>query len=91
MGAGGNDDIDLSSSEEKIWNGSDEESFYSLDHPGYSLESDPNSFVGGWHAHRAVWEGEDNSSTGGSRWTDRRRLSQEALNRGDSTAGGGRF
>jgi hypothetical protein len=40
----------------KLWDGSDEASFYSLDHPGYSFESDPTTFLGGWHAHRKVWE-----------------------------------
>lgn len=44
-----------------VWNGSDDEAFQRLDHPGYSLDSDPATFLGGWHAHRAVWEtpGED--------------------------------
>jgi hypothetical protein len=39
-----------------LWNGSDVEGFASLDHPGYALGSDPASCLGGWHAHRAVWE-----------------------------------
>jgi uncharacterized protein YodC (DUF2158 family) len=30
----------------------DKDAFASLDHPGYSLESDPNHFAGGWLAHR---------------------------------------
>lgn len=46
-----------------IWNGSDEEAFQSLDHPGYTMESDPRIFTGGWLAHRAALksgsEGED--------------------------------
>lgn len=40
----------------RLWDGSDEASFSSLDHPGYSLQSDPVTFVGGWRAHRTVWE-----------------------------------
>ncbi len=39
-----------------LWDGSDKESFYSLEHPGYSLESNPENFTGGWLAHRKVWE-----------------------------------
>lgn len=39
-----------------LWNGSDEKGFASLDHPGYTLESNSITHVGGWHAHRAVWE-----------------------------------
>ena len=42
--------VDLS-----IWDGSDEESFHSTDHPGYTLESDSVTHVGGWHAHKAAW------------------------------------
>jgi arsenical resistance protein ArsH len=41
--------------ESAIWDGSDVESYHSTDHPGYSLESDPTTHVGGWHAHRAAW------------------------------------
>ncbi|KAG7365266.1 arsenical resistance protein ArsH [Nitzschia inconspicua] len=44
------------STDPKLWDGSDETSFYSSDHPGYTLESDSTTFVGGWHAHRKVWE-----------------------------------
>jgi hypothetical protein len=39
-----------------LWNGSDKEAFYSLEHTGYSLQSDPDTHTGGWHAHRAAWE-----------------------------------
>ena len=39
-----------------LWDGSDEELFYSLEHPGYSMESDPENHTGGWHAHKAAWE-----------------------------------
>jgi arsenic resistance protein ArsH len=39
-----------------VWNGSNEETFSSQEHPGYSLESDPVSHIGGWHVHRAAWE-----------------------------------
>lgn len=37
-----------------IWNGQDKDAYYSLDHPGYALQSDPDTFVGGWLAHRAA-------------------------------------
>lgn len=39
-----------------LWDGSDKVAFYSLRHPGYSLKPDPETHVGGWHAHKAVWE-----------------------------------
>ena len=39
-----------------VWNGSNEEVFSSQEHPGYSLESDPVTHIGGWHVHRAAWE-----------------------------------
>ena len=39
-----------------VWNGSNEETFSSQDHPGYSLEPDPVTHIGGWHVHRAAWE-----------------------------------
>eukprot|EP00539_Tryblionella_compressa_P015912 CAMPEP_0178846682 /NCGR_PEP_ID=MMETSP0746-20121128/18200_1 /TAXON_ID=913974 /ORGANISM="Nitzschia punctata, Strain CCMP561" /LENGTH=312 /DNA_ID=CAMNT_0020511159 /DNA_START=9 /DNA_END=947 /DNA_ORIENTATION=+ len=39
-----------------LWDGSDESAFASQSHPGYSLDSDPVTFTGGWHAHRKVWE-----------------------------------
>ena len=35
-----------------IWDGDDQESFGSLNHPGYSEESNPETFTGGWVAHR---------------------------------------
>ena len=44
------------SGEAEVWDGSDKESFYSLEHPGYTLESDKETHTGGWHAHRAAWE-----------------------------------
>jgi arsenic resistance protein ArsH len=34
-----------------LWNGHD---FDSLDHPGYSTESDPDTHTGGWLVHRAA-------------------------------------
>jgi len=37
------------------WDGSDKESFNSLNHPGYSTESN-SDYTGGWHAHREVWK-----------------------------------
>jgi arsenical resistance protein ArsH len=40
-----------------VWNGKDKEIFDSLDHPGYSMSSDPITHVGGWLAHRAGIEG----------------------------------
>ena len=39
-----------------IWSFEDKESFRSLSHPGYSLESDPITHTGGWHIHRSIWE-----------------------------------
>mgnify|MGYP007003144937 CR=1 FL=1 len=39
-----------------LWDGSDKITFASLTHPGYSTESNPDDFTGGWHAHRKVWE-----------------------------------
>lgn len=42
----------------KIWNGEDRDAFHSLDHPGYAVHSDPETFVGGWLAHRAALEAE---------------------------------
>lgn len=38
----------------EIWSGQDTEAFQSLDHPGYSTESDPITYTGGWLAHRAA-------------------------------------
>lgn len=46
-----------------LWNGSDKEAFDSLDHPGYSIESDPLTHLGGWHAHRAVWQPTEEGGT----------------------------
>jgi NAD(P)H-dependent FMN reductase len=40
----------------EIWDGSNKESFTSLDHPGYSISSDPTTHLGGWLAHRAALE-----------------------------------
>lgn len=37
-----------------IWNGQDKETFAALNHPGYSLQSDPETFTGGWYAHREL-------------------------------------
>ena len=42
-----------------LWDGSDKIAFDSLNHPGYSTESDPENFTGGWHVHRKVWEEHD--------------------------------
>lgn len=39
-----------------VWDGSDEDGFNSLNHPGYSIESNSNNHhTGGWHAYREVW------------------------------------
>lgn len=35
-----------------VWNGSNEKDFDSLTHPGYTMQSDPNTHTGGWLAHR---------------------------------------
>lgn len=37
-----------------VWSGEDKDAFADLAHPGYSLESDPVTFAGGWLAHRAA-------------------------------------
>jgi arsenic resistance protein ArsH len=37
-----------------VWNGNDKNAFESLSHPGYSIESDPETHTGGWLAHRAA-------------------------------------
>lgn len=42
-----------------LWDGSDKSAFASLTHPGYSTESNPDDFTGGWRAHRKVWEEND--------------------------------
>jgi arsenic resistance protein ArsH len=46
----------------ELWNGSDKDTFYSLEHPGYTTESDPSTLLGGWHAHRAAWEEVDSKA-----------------------------
>jgi hypothetical protein len=55
----GNSDHSFSKS---LWDGSDKIGFGSLDHPGYSMESNPEDFTGGWHAHRKVWEESDDEN-----------------------------
>ena len=42
-----------SSNDTTVYTYDDKEAFASLDHTGYSLESNPESFAGGWLAHRA--------------------------------------
>ena len=42
-----------------LWDGSDKIGFGSLDHPGYSVESNADNFTGGWHAHQKVWDEND--------------------------------
>jgi len=44
----------VSQEEVRIWNGEDKDAFYSLEHPGYTTSSDPETHVGGWLAHRAA-------------------------------------
>jgi hypothetical protein len=39
-----------------VWNGEDSEAFASLEHDGYSIDSDPVTHLGGWVPHRAVWQ-----------------------------------
>lgn len=39
-----------------VWNGEDTEAFASLNHDGYSIDSDPVTHIGGWVPHRAVWQ-----------------------------------
>lgn len=49
-----------------VWDGSDED-FNSLNHPGYSTESNKSHHTGGWHAHREVWtESKTNSDEDGA-------------------------
>ena len=43
----------------QLWNGSDKEAFESLEHPGYSITSDPETHTGGWLAHRAALQPKD--------------------------------
>lgn len=48
---------EVSSSEKaEIWSGEDKDAFYSLQHPGYSIKSDPITHTGGWLAHCAALE-----------------------------------
>ena len=50
--AGATMTTDAGNDDASFWDGKDKERFASLDHPGYSLTSDPTTFTGGWHAHR---------------------------------------
>lgn len=50
------------SDDTEIWSGHDKEAFYSLDHPGYSIEPDPITHTGGWLAHRAALEPVDGAT-----------------------------
>ena len=44
--------MDLDNEEEKtLWTYADPDAFADLNHPGYSTEADPETFVGGWKAH----------------------------------------
>ena len=40
----------------ELWNGEDAAAFASMEHPGCAMESDSVTQVGGWLAHRAVWQ-----------------------------------
>ncbi|CAB9524260.1 reductase ArsH [Seminavis robusta] len=40
----------------ETWDGTNKELFHSLEHPGYTVSSDPTTHVGGWLAHRAGLE-----------------------------------
>ena len=57
-----------------LWDGSDKENYNSLNHPGYSIESDSENYTGGWHSHREVWtssssaQDEDNKDKDSSCW-----------------------
>ena len=42
-----------SSSDASIYTYEDKDAFANLEHPGYSTESDPQTFAGGWLSHRA--------------------------------------
>lgn len=48
-----NTNTTTSDSDASIYTYEDKEAFASLNHPGYSTESDPQSHAGGWLAHRA--------------------------------------
>ena len=37
-----------------IWDGSDKNAFHDESHPGYAIQSDPSTQVGGWLAHRII-------------------------------------
>jgi arsenic resistance protein ArsH len=45
-----------------IWSGDDKEAFASLQHAGYTIESDPVTHTGGWLAHRAAWETQEDGA-----------------------------
>lgn len=38
----------------QIWDGKDKQGFDSPLHPGYCMDSDPETYTGGWLAHRAI-------------------------------------
>jgi len=44
-----------------IWDGSDKSAFDDVSHPGYALQSDPTTNVGGWLAHRIPQTNNDNN------------------------------
>ena len=58
-------DTAMSGFSKSLWDGSDKSGFDSLDHPGYSMESNPENFTGGWYAHRKVWEKTENDEPSG--------------------------
>jgi len=45
--------------DESLWNGKDKAIFDDTKHVGYSIDSDPNTFTGGWLAYRKLEEGAD--------------------------------
>ena len=51
-------DTTMSGFSKALWDGSDKTGFDSLEHPGYTMESNPDDFTGGWLAYRKVWEQE---------------------------------
>mmetsp|Transcript_28065 Transcript_28065/g.39449 ORF Transcript_28065/g.39449 Transcript_28065/m.39449 type:complete len:515 (+) Transcript_28065:232-1776(+) len=49
----------VSQADLSIWSGEDKDAFANKSHPGYSIESNPSTNVGGWLAHRAALQPAD--------------------------------
>lgn len=46
-----------------VWSDETKESFSALDHPGYALNPDPETNLGGWNVFRDVWEAPEGEGT----------------------------